>query len=108
MATASFFTAEMSAGSSPEMRPRSAQAVVEIAFGKSSQCVVDCHVDLDPFAHEARAGAVTTFAGNAYLLDPCRAWRGLDLIDPSADLASIFIGRYEEIRLEGDEQIAAG
>ncbi len=89
------------------MRPQSAQAVVEIAFSKVSQRVVDLHIDLDPFAHPARAGAIAAFPGDAYLVDPRLPWDGFDHVDPPADLAPIFVGRCEEIRPEGDEQISA-
>jgi hypothetical protein len=57
------------------MRPQSAQAVIEIAFSKVSQRVVDLHIDLDPFAHQPRAGAISAFPGDAYLVDPrAAAW----------------------------------
>jgi hypothetical protein len=87
----------------PQDAAWSSQAVIQIAFGKASQRVVDLRVDRDPFAHQARAGAIAAFSGYTDLLDPRLPRRCFDHVDPSTYLAPIFVGWHEEIRFEGDE-----
>src|SRR5258708_39564540 len=62
-------------------------AVIEPAFGKSAQGVVDLPVDLDAVARQSCACPVAMLARNADFRDTRLARRSLDQVDPPADFA---------------------
>jgi hypothetical protein len=59
-------------------RSQSSQAVIEIAFCKASQRIVDLQIDLDPFAHQSRTGSIARSPGMRISSIP--DWRGVALI----------------------------
>src|SRR5690349_16249470 len=82
-------------------------AVIELAFGKPTQRIVDLPVDLDPLVDETRPRHVATLARNADFRYPRLARRGFYRRDAFADFAAVVVWRQKQIGLEGDEHVAA-